>query len=125
MAYGCLWHDDGAECCDWLGLLGMQYYAESAYSENTVSHEILSLRFAACTGLCADWFTDAAFLDAVPCSNPDNRWPPNPSKYLLWQDPLEGLYDQDLNGLGLDVHYGKTAEKLEAEIGRASCRERV
>lgn len=119
MAYGCLWHDDGAECCDWLGLLGMQYYAESAYSENTVSHEILSLRFAVCTGLCADWFTDAAFLDAVPCSNPDNRWPPNPSKYLLWQDPLEGLYDQDLNGLGLDVHYGKTAEKLEADLKHA------
>lgn len=119
MAYGCLWHDDGAECCDWLGLLGMQYYAESAYRETPVSQEALSVRFAACTGLCAGWFTDAALLDAVPCSNPENRWPPNPSKYLLWQDPLEGIYDEDLRGLGLDLHYEKTAELLEADAEKA------
>ena len=119
MAYGCLWHDDGAECCDWLGLPGMQYYAESAYREDSVGHEVLDARFAACTGLCAGWFADAAFLDAVPCSNPENRWPPNPSKYLLWQDPLEGLYDADLRGLGLDAHYGKTAQLLEADLEKA------
>ena len=119
MAYGCLWHDDGAECCDWLGLLGMQYYAESAYREDSVGREVLDARFAACTGLRAGWFADAAFLDAIPCSNPENRWPPNPSKYLLWQDPLEGLYDGDLRGLGLDEHYGKTAERLEADMEEA------
>ena len=78
MAYGCLWHDDGGECCDWLGLLGMQYYAESAYRQGPVGREVLDARFAACTGSCAEWFTDAGFLDAVPCSNPENRWPPNP-----------------------------------------------
>ncbi len=58
-------------------------------------------------------------MDDVPCSNPENRWPPNPSKYLLWQDPLEGLYDGDLRGLGLDEHYGKTAERLEADMEEA------
>ncbi len=119
MAYGCLWHDDGAECCDWLGLLGMQYYAESAYREDSVGREVLDARFAACTGLRAGWFADAAFLDAIPCSNPENRWPPNPSKYLLWQDPLEGLYDADLQGLGLDAHYEKTAQLLEADLEKA------
>ena len=116
MAYGCLWHDDGGECSDWLGLLGMQYYAESAYHEGPASQEALAGRFAACTGLCAGWFMDVALLDAVPCSNEENRWPPNPSKYLLWQDPLEGLYDGDLYGLGLDAHYGKTAGLLEADV---------
>ena len=50
MAYGCLWHDDGGECCDWLGLLGMQYYAESAYRQGPVGREVLDARFAACTG---------------------------------------------------------------------------
>ena len=119
MAYGCLWHDDGAECCDWLGLLGMQYYAESAYRADSVASEVLDARFAACTGLCAGWFEDAAFLDAIPCSNPENRWPPNSSKYLLWQDPLEGLYDADLRELGLDAHYGKTAQLLEADLEKA------
>ena len=119
MAYGCMWHDDGGECCDWLGLLGMQYYAESAYSEDVISQEALEARFAACTGLCARWFMDAALLDAVPCSNPENRWPPNPSKYLLWQDPLEGLFDGDLGGLGLDEHYGKTAQLLEEDVEKA------
>ena len=119
MAYGCLWHDDGGECSDWLGLLGMQYYAESAYHEGPASQEALAGRFAACTGLCAGWFMDVALLDAVPCSNEENRWPPNPSKYLLWQDPLEGLYDGDLEGLGLDAHYGKTAGLLEADVEMA------
>lgn len=119
MAYGCMWNDDGGECCDWLGLLGMQYYAESAYHEEPVSQEILTGRFAICTGLSASWFTDVSFLDDVPCSNQENRWPPNPSKYLLWQDPLEGLYDGDLRGLGLDEHYRKTAERLEADVEKA------
>lgn len=119
MAYGCMWKDDGAECGDWTGLLGMQYYAESAYHEDPVSQEFLASRFAACTGLFAGWFMDVSFLDDVPCSNPENRWPPNPSKYLLWQDPLEGLYDGDLRGLGLDEHYGKTAERLEADMEEA------
>lgn len=119
MAYGCMWHDDGGECCDWLGLLGMQYYADSAYHEEPVSQEALAVRFAACTGLSADWFADAALLDAVPCSNQENRWPPNPSKYLLWQDPLEGLYDEDLDGLGLDEHYGITARRLEEDLEKA------
>ena len=119
MAYGCMWHDDGAECCDWLGLLGMQYYAESAYREDEAEEDVLAARFAACTGLRAEWFLDAALLDAVPCANPDNRWPPNPSKYLLWQDPLEGVYDADLRGLGLDEFYGKTARLLEADVGKA------
>nr|WP_300784619.1 hypothetical protein [uncultured Acetatifactor sp.] len=85
----------------------------------SVGHEVLDARFAACTGLCAGWFADTAFLDVVPCSNPENRWPPNPSKYLLWQDPLEGLYDADLRGLGLDAHYGKTARLLEADLEKA------
>jgi hypothetical protein len=119
MAYGCMWKDDGAECGDWTGLLGMQYYAENAYHEDPVSQEFLASRFAACTGLFAGWFMDVSFLDDVPCSNPENRWPPNPSKYLLWQDPLEGLYDGDLRGLGLDEHYGKTAERLEADMEEA------
>lgn len=119
MAYGCMWNDDGGECCGWTGLLGMQYYAESAYHEDSVSPEALAVRFAACTDLSANWFTDVSYLDDVPCSNRENRWPPNPSKYLLWQDPLEGLYDEDLRGLGLDEHYRKTAERLEKDVEKA------
>lgn len=113
MAYGCMWHDDGAECGDWLGLLGMQYYAEEAYRETGAGRELLHARFAACTGHRAEWFEAAALLDAVDCANRDNRWPPNVSKYALWQDPLEGIYDADLAGLSLDAHYKRTAALLE------------
>lgn len=119
MAYGCLWHDDGAECSDFLGLLGMQYYAEQAYHRDAPSAAALACRFHACTGLRAKWFLDASRLDAVPCVNPDNRWPPNPSKYILWQDPLEGLYDADLRGLGLEKHYHDTAAALRSDLAEA------
>lgn len=119
MAYGCMWHDDGAECCDWLGLLGMQYYAENAYREGIVDQGILKQRFAACTGYQAEWFEDAALLDAVECVNSGNRWPPNVSKYILWEDPMEGLYDADLSGLALDRHYEKVFKLLKKDIREA------
>ena len=119
MAYGCLWHDDGAECSDWLGLPGMQYYAEHAYTEGVVDPGSLDSRFLACTGLDAGWFRDAALLDEIPCINPENRWPPNPCKYILWQDPLEGLYDADIRGLSLDLHYRRTAQLLRRDLEEA------
>lgn len=119
MAYGCLWHDDGAECSDWLGLPGMLYYAEHAYTAETVDAGALDARFFACTGLKAGWFRDAALLDEIPCINPENRWPPNPCKYILWQDPLEGLYDADIRGLNLDSHYRRAAELLRRDLDEA------
>ena len=119
MAYGCLWHDDGAECSDWLGLPGMQFYAEHAYTPGAVDPGAMDSRFYACTGLHAGWFRDAALLDEVPCINTENRWPPNPCKYLLWQDPLEGLYDADIRGLGLDLHYRRAAQRMKRDLEEA------
>lgn len=119
MAYGCMWHDDGAECSDWLGLLGMQYYGEQAYSMDGPDMETLERRFFYCTGLSAQGFFAAGQLDCVPCMNPDNRWPPNVCKYLLWQDPLMGLFDADVMGLGLDQHYKETARVISAALEEA------
>lgn len=116
MAYGCMWHDDGAECSDWLGLLGMQYYGEQAYNMEEPDQEMLARRFFYCTGLSAQGFLAAGMLDCVPCMNMDNRWPPNTGKYLLWQDPLMGLFDADIMGLGLEEHYEETARALSTAL---------
>lgn len=116
MAYGCMWHDDGAECSDWLGLLGMQYYGEQAYHREEPDMEMLEKRFYYCTGLKARGFMAAGMLDNVPCQNLDNRWPPNPGKYLLWQDPLLGLFDADLASLGLDKHYKEVSRALDCAL---------
>lgn len=119
MAYGCMWHDDGAECSDWLGLLGMQYYGEQAYRMEEPDRETLARRFFYCTGLSAQGFLAAGMLDCVPCMNQDNRWPPNAGKYLLWQDPLMGLFDADIMGLGLERHYKESARVLGEALEEA------
>jgi len=47
---------------------------------------------------------ELSYLDEVPGIDRGNRWPPNVSKYLLWQDPLLGLFDRDVEGLDLGEH---------------------
>jgi hypothetical protein len=42
----------------------------------------------------------------------------NPAKYLLWQDPLLGLYDPDVRGSGASKHYGKLATQIEKAIAK-------
>lgn len=115
--YGCLWHDDGAECSDFLGLYAMQFYAEHAYAPAcTISDEKLAGRFYACTGMKAKSFTDVGKLDFVPSSNEENRWYPNTGKNILWQDILCGLYDGSIDGLALDAHYEALEKALAEDI---------
>ncbi len=120
MAYGCLWHDDGAECDDMLGILGMQLYAEHAYStRDSLDKAYLDRRLQACTGLKGRWFMDAAALDAVPWINRANRWPPNVCKYALWQDVLQGLFDEDMRSFDFKAHYERAAARLRADLQEA------
>lgn len=115
--YGCLWHDDGAECSDFLGLYAMQFYAEHAYSPlQEISEETLAERFKLCTGLSAESFTDAGKLDFVSCANEENRWYPNTGKNILWQDVLCGLYDGSIDGLHLEAHYDALEKALELDM---------
>lgn len=111
-AYATMWGDDGNEGNPFAALLGLQLYAEHAYSEAAPSRERVAERAKFCTGLDASAFLLLNGLDEVPGSEPNNRKQSNPSKFLLYQDVLLGLFDNQIAGLPLDAHY----ERLERDI---------
>lgn len=112
-----LWGDDGTEC-DWFSsLLGLQLFAEHGYAEQ-LDEAKLRERFAFCTGGSYDDFMDIKWIDETPGIGPDNRETYNPSRYLLWQNVLLGQFDRNIEGLPLNEHYGKLAEKMKAAAGR-------
>lgn len=106
--FATVWLDDGAESHMLSALLGMQLFAEHAYADQP-GPDRLRERFAACTGGDADAFRALTGLDAVPGANVRKLEPDNPAKYLLWQDPLLGLFDLLLIGSGqiLEDHYSR------------------
>ncbi|HHV95601.1 MAG TPA: beta-N-acetylhexosaminidase [Clostridiaceae bacterium] len=107
------WGDNGAETNLLASLLGLQLYAEHGYSKK-LTMEKLKRRFKFCAGIDADAFLDISLLDATPGTNPGNTDCSNPSKYLLYQDPLTGLFDGDIKGLELRTHYASIKSKYEA-----------
>ncbi|MCI8554298.1 MAG: beta-N-acetylhexosaminidase [Clostridiales bacterium] len=86
------WGDNGAECPLFAVLPALQLYAEYSYQGGDVSDERLASRLLACTG--GIW-QDFLLLDR-PNRTTENQPAPglNPSKYLLYQDVLMGLFDR-------------------------------
>ncbi|GAB6988146.1 hypothetical protein [Paenibacillus pini] len=96
---------------------GLQLYAEYAYAD-TVDEERLEARFRFCTGGEARDFLNLGSFDETPGVEPGNGRESNPSKFLLWQDVLIGLYDANIAGIPLENHYRKLAESLEGSVER-------
>lgn len=113
--YATMWGDDGNEGNPFAALLGLQQYAEHAYSEGSPEWETLAERVRFCTGIEADSYLLMKDLDETPGAEPDNRVQSNPSKFLLYQDVLLGLFDRQIEGLEMNAHY----EGLERRIASA------
>jgi hypothetical protein len=130
------WGDDGNEV-DMLSMLpGLQHFAEHGYND-TVSDEVLGRGFLGSVGDSIDDWNLGTLLDDTPgtmtvgeyykmCGSelPDNvdgdaRWVvSNPSKYLLWQDPLLCLFDEDVKTVPFAKHYAKLSKDLKKALGR-------
>ncbi len=111
-----LWADDGAENNLFSALLALQLYAEHGYADE-LDMDKLRRRVQFCTGVEFDAFADLKYLDETPGTLPDNREfasPANPSKFLLWQDVLIGLFDKHIEGLDMSAHYAQLEEKLHS-----------
>ena len=106
-----LWGDDGYENNFYTALYGLQYYAEHMYSE-VLDEEKLAERVAFCTGLTKEQFTLFNALDTPPGVAEGNLEQTNPSKFLLWQDALLGVFDKHVEGLDVDAYYESLAEKI-------------
>ncbi|UQZ33380.1 beta-N-acetylhexosaminidase [Paenibacillus sp. PK3_47] len=113
--YATLWGDDGNEGNPFAALLGLQLYAEHAYSPVQPEWQQIAERAEFCTGISAESYLLMKDLDETPGSEPGNRIQSNPSKFLLYQDVLLGLFDLQIEGLALNDHY----EQLEQRIRSA------
>ncbi len=109
--FACIWNDNGGEC-NYLSVLpGLVRYAEHMYyAAPDEAHMAESIRLF--TGLDEKAW---AALCALDCLDPNLAplEPQNPSKYLLWQDPLLGLFDRNAEPIDLEAHYAKLRATLE------------
>ncbi|HEY0827093.1 MAG TPA: beta-N-acetylhexosaminidase [Bacilli bacterium] len=102
--FATLWGDNGTETDYFTGLPGLQLYAEHAYA-STVHMDKVKKRFQVCTGASYDSFMDLSLMDQIPGVRHPNVIPSNPSKMLLWQDILAGLFDKHTEGLDIAEYY--------------------
>ena len=99
------WGDDGRECSNFASLPILLYYAEYGYHGKPEA-VWLEKRANACFGI---GFEDLLTMDAP------NEFAPgltNPCKYLLYNDPLEGLFDAHMDPLTVSEEYVKAEKRL-------------
>jgi hypothetical protein len=106
-----MWGDNGAETPLTTALPILQLYAEHAYHEN-VTLEQVKERFQFCVEANWDDFLLLNAFDETPGVSENNLAESNPSKLTLWQDPLIGLYDENIAGFNLEKHYKDLANQL-------------
>jgi len=90
------WGDNGNEVNHYTILAGLQLFAEHGYAER-FDDDHIAKRLHACTGV--DLFTpliELKYMDEIPGVYEDNHWMATPSKWMLWQDLLVGLFDYQI-----------------------------
>ena len=78
--------------------LGLQAYAEFDYRQ-IFDKERIAPRLFACTGADAEALSRISAFNKTPLLSADSDLP-NGAKFLLYQDPLCGIYDADAEGMG-------------------------
>lgn len=104
-----VWFDDGAETPVETALPVMAYFAERVGLIEESAAQLLRRT----TGI--DWETIQLLgeFDALPQSSYADSIDANPSKWLLYQDPLLGLFDSYLERYDFTNHYRKLQQQLE------------
>jgi hexosaminidase len=115
--FATVWNDNGGECNYLSALNGMQLWAEMGYSE-APDMNALANRTAFCCGAGYGALEDLCAIDRLP-GGEGALEPQNPGKYLLWQDPLLGLFDCHVeDGEALRLHYRRLGGRLRRRARR-------
>lgn len=99
------WGDGTTECPISAVMLGLQLLAENQYTENPQQN--LKSRFLSCTGGNSEDFFALSGLDVIPGQLSPETNSTNTSKFVMWQDPMIGLFDENIKGMNLASHYKK------------------
>lgn len=105
------WGDCGAECSIYSVLPVLQLYAETDYN-GEISEDYLAKRFAFCTGGSLEDFMALDMPNLLPDNPAPGKCSVNPSKYLLFQDIMCGLFDRHVEEGLYNSHYLSAATRL-------------
>jgi hexosaminidase len=116
--FATMWGDNGGETNLFASLPGLQLFAEHGYSL-VVDESRMNSRFAICTGGDYDAFMRLDQLDTTPFDNylsvNGSHRPSNPSRYILWQDILIGLFDKYVEGQPLRTYYYELGKRINED----------
>lgn len=112
-----MWQDDGAETPIFSGLPTLVYFAEQGFSgepEGKDAEERTAEQFEFLTGWKLEdfWLLDR-FDCIIGCETKKVLHYDNPSKFLLYQDPMSGMFDGQISKLSMQFWYEKLCEDLE------------
>ena len=110
----------GFDCDFRVNMLGAQIFAEYCFYEKP-SMEQVKERFEFCTDGSFDAFWMLQLLNEVPgCpeNNMDTYMSTAP-EFLLWQDPMCGLCDYDIDGLEIGAFFVEKAKELAVHAEKA------
>ncbi len=117
--YVTAWGDNGRECSLYTTLPTLMLYAEYAYGGEP-DEARLEARMRAVFGI---GFEEMLTLDApddmAHAKDAEPQHPRNPSKYLLYNDPLEGLLDAHMNADTVADDYRAAEKRLSRFVGNA------
>ena len=111
------WGDNGNETAHFSTCPTLLYFAEAAYSTKKPTKEQLEARSLDCFGI---GFEDFLTLDApneLPGTESFAANPINPSKYLLYNDPLLGVMDLHMDAKTVAEAYRQNTARLEKFAG--------
>lgn len=106
------WMDNGAETPLDAIYPGLTAFAELCFHE-TLKESQLSQTFSDCVdGRWEDFYALDAF-DALFTGIGQNHTADNPSKYLLFQDAMLGIFDYHIRGIDTHTYYRNLADKMK------------
>lgn len=118
-----IWNESGSECSLFSILPVLQFYAEACYRENTTAEHI-GKRLCTCAQANLDDFMALDLInrtDKNPIAEDKEAGltnPPNPCRYLLWQDVLQGLFEKHVENNVSPEDYSRLVPMYQAAIER-------
>lgn len=107
------WGDNGGEASQFSTLSSMIYFAERCYADS-VDDDKMEMRCLACFGIGFEALLTLDAPNELPGVGIEIGRPVNPSRYLVFNDPLEGLLDVHMDPIKTPEGFAKSAERLFA-----------
>ena len=108
------WMDNGAETPIDAIYPGLAVFSFLCFHEDLYEEE-LSTYFRDCIDAELEDFLLLDLLDALFKGSGKNLTADNPSKYLLYQDPMLGIFDYHLKDTDTETYYRTLADKLKSK----------